>query len=290
MQKLNYSVLFIKSSEPAVLQATSTVIQHLNHIEHPFALTTETAALLNDTTSTVTEMEALPSECDHIIVIGGDGSLLSAAKPAARQDIPVIGINLGTLGFLTDVCPTDLRALTDILSGHYLIEPRGLLEVSLSNQHADLALNDIVLSRHAARLLAYDVFIDEEFVCAQRADGLIVSTPTGSTAYALSAGGPIIHPQMQAISLVPLCPHRLNSRPIIVPATSVIDIYLTLEHSNADTLLSCDGFDLKCADVKQASIFQSKQTLKLLHPLNYNYFEALKSKLHWEHSTTLSNQ
>ena len=289
MAKLKRAIIFIKSDSTEVLHATRTIVEHLKQIKHDYVFTEETAKYLPDIKAPCVKIQALPKDCDHLIVIGGDGSLLSAAKPAAHQNKPVIGINLGTVGFLTDVSPTDLHGLSEMLSGQYVTEKRALLQAQCTDHAPHYALNDIVISRHAARLLAYDVFIDDAFICSQRSDGLIISTPTGSTAHALSAGGPIIHPQLQALSLVPLCPHRLNSRPIIIPATHKIDLYLTTHTAMQDSVLSCDGLDLGYDSLTHVSISQAHATLKLLHPKHYNYFETLKSKLHWEKSPPLED-
>ena len=133
-------------------------------------------------------------------------------------------------------------------------------------------------------MLNFDLFINNEFVCSQRADGLIIATPTGSTAYALSAGGPILHPQLDALAIVPLCPHRLSSRPIVISSDNVIDIYLFKTKSQQDAIISCDGRSLDLSDIKQLTIKQCEQVITLIHPVSYNYFCALKSKLHWENN------
>ena len=288
MTPLHHSLIFVKSQEPAVVQAAVTVIQHLEHLKHPFALTVASAHALGGAYSDRVDSNIAPKSYDHMIVIGGDGTLLSAAKYAIQHQLPIIGINSGTVGFLADVCPTDLRILTTILSGDYFTETRHLLKVTLSDETTASALNDIVLSRQAARLLCYELFINDSFVCAQRADGLIISTPTGSTAYALSAGGSIIHPAIKAIALTPLCPHRLSSRPIIVPSDSIIDIHLTSPTAQHDALVSCDGFDMTTAPIHQATIQHAPEALQLIHPPHYCYFEALKHKLRWERSLTSS--
>lgn len=291
MQQFQNPLLFIKSNDPKVLHATKTVISYLHQQKINIALTAETADLIQHTDSHhIIDLDNLKSHAiDCLIVIGGDGSLLSSSKIAAKNQLPVIGINLGSVGFLTDVMPTDLRTLGAMLAGQYQKETRHFIEVSIDQGPSRLALNDVVVSRQAARLLDFEIFINQEFICSQRADGQIIATPTGSTAYALSAGGPIIHPRLNALSLVSLCPHRLNSRPIVVPENHQIDVYLANENSQTDALISCDGVAEPQQTVQCVSVQQSETYLTLLHPLQYHYFEALKSKLHWER-TTHSNE
>ncbi len=233
--------------------------------------------------------EALPramclAEAECLVMVGGDGSMLSVASEAAQHDVPLVGINRGHLGFLSDVHPNDLEALTAIVSGQYQTEQRSMLSVSINDAtETHLALNEVVLSRtERVRLVGFEIFVDQRFMCHHRADGLIVSTPTGSTAYALSAGGPILQPGLNAVVLVPLHPHRLNSRPIVVDNTQVLDIHI-LAKAQTNTRLSCDGHVLSHdGPLCKATICQAKDTLTLLHPPHYDYFETLKTKLHWE--------
>ncbi|OYV54393.1 MAG: NAD kinase, partial [Legionella sp. 21-45-4] len=183
---------------------------------------------------------------DLIIVVGGDGSLLSAARMGAVLDVPVIGINRGRLGFLTDISPHALdEALKEVLLGHYQAESRFLITLDtprIQNHPIEsTALNDIVLSRaNETHLIAFDVYINQQFVSHYRADGLIVATPTGSTAYALSAGGPIMHPELNALVIVPMFSHSLSSRPLVVDADGCIEIQINEQHE-PPLQLSCDG-------------------------------------------------
>lgn len=222
---------------------------------------------------------------DLLLVVGGDGSMLSAARLAVQKDIPVVGVNRGRLGFLADLAPDTLsQRLPEILQGKFIEEPRFLIESSANNGRASgLALNDVVISRGSVtHLLDFEVFVQNELVSHYRADGLIISTPTGSTAYSLSAGGPILHPSLAAMAIVPMFSHRLSSRPLVIAADSEISIRV----HNANTpgaLVIRDGQEsgyLASGDL--LSLRQYVQRLRLLHPQNYQYYETLRSKLGWE--------
>ncbi len=224
---------------------------------------------------------------DLILVVGGDGSLLSAARLAAHLEVPVIGINRGRLGFLTDISPNALNeALNQVLSGHYQAETRFLLTLKTPHTSADpihnTALNDIVLSRASGtHLIAFDVYIDQQFVSHYRADGLIIATPTGSTAYALSAGGPIMHPDLHALVIVPLFSHSLSSRPLVVDANVSVEIKLGKE-ADTQLQLSCDGHASHTIYPGETiQIKKSSKTLRLLHPDDYHYYDTLRVKLGW---------
>lgn len=225
---------------------------------------------------------------DIIIVVGGDGSLLSAARMAINVDLPVLGINRGRLGFLTDILPAELaQKLGAILQGTYQEEERFLLqcEISEGNQvfYKGNALNDVVLSRGTeTHLIEFDVYIQQKLVCHYRSDGLIVATPTGSTAYALSAGGPIMHPQLNAIVLVPMFSHSLSSRPIVVDGNAAIELRIS-ERNESDLRVSCDGHESRVVKPQQCvTIQKNAQKLRLLHPIDYLYYDTLRIKLGWE--------
>jgi NAD+ kinase len=222
-----------------------------------------------------------------IVVVGGDGSLLSAARMAIHANVPVIGINRGHLGFLTDISPTIFEsALADVLSGAYVKEKRSLLQLRFEDDRnqtiiAD-ALNDIVLSRgNETHLVRFEVYIDEQFVSHYRADGLIFSTPTGSTAYALSAGGPIMHPSLQALVMVPMFSHSLSARPLVIDANATIRLNIS-EHNEAPLQISCDGHNSYPIKPGTSVIIEKNpHTLELLHPKDYHYFDTLRVKLGW---------
>ncbi len=226
---------------------------------------------------------AMGEKGDLILVVGGDGSLLSAARLAVEVDTPVIGINRGRLGFLTDILPHDLEVqLTSVLTGHYIEENRFFLKMSIDSTVKGIALNDVVLSRgNETHLIAFDVHINHQFVSHYRADGLIIATPTGSTAYALSAGGPIMHPHLNALVIVPMFSHSLNSRPLVIDANDSLDI--TISEENDSTLqISCDGHESHPIKAGQAiHLEKNKQSLRLLHPCDYQYYDTLRDKLSW---------
>ncbi|MDF1645774.1 MAG: NAD(+) kinase [Legionellaceae bacterium] len=222
-----------------------------------------------------------------IVVVGGDGSLLSAARMAVHVGVPVIGINRGHLGFLTDVSPQAFEtALTEVLSGHYIQEKRSLLQLRFSDETNKTilgdALNDIVLSRGSeTHLVRFDVYINEQFVSHYRADGLIFSTPTGSTAYALSAGGPIMHPDLQALVMVPMFSHSLSSRPLVIDAHANIRLEIS-ERNEAPLQISCDGHNSYPIQPGTSVIIEKNpHVLELLHPKDYHYYDTLRVKLGW---------
>lgn len=222
-----------------------------------------------------------------IVVVGGDGSMLSAARMAVHVDVPVVGINRGYLGFLTDIAPQALETeLLPILYGNYTEEKRFLLKLELPNKPAEPmigdALNDIVLSRGSeTHLVRFDVYINEQFVSHYRSDGLILATPTGSTAYALSAGGPIMHPDLHALVMVPMFSHSLNSRPLVVDANACIRLHIS-ERNESSLPISCDGHESHHIHPGESLIIKKKsRTLHLLHPKDYHYYETLRAKLGW---------
>ena len=227
--------------------------------------------------------EKIPSEIDLMIVVGGDGSLLNAAHCALPHNLPVLGINRGHLGFLTDIHPNELSKISDVLSGKYTTEKRFLLKANNNEKHLGIALNDVVLlPGDTAQLIEFDVFINDQFVCHQRADGLIVATPTGSTAYALSGGGPILHPQLDAIVLVPMFPQTLSNRPIVVEGNSKIEL-LIHDENETSPCISCDGQQrIMIQPGSRITISKNEKTLQLIHPENYEYFTTLREKLGWQ--------
>ena len=247
------------------------------------AITSDPARELTGATH-VDEREAA-ARADLVIAIGGDGTMLHAARNVAGRDVPLVGINRGRLGFLTDVSPEQLRdALDAILEGNYLAEPRLTLEARVGKQKASamFALNDIVLQKgDTGRLLDFTTEVDDVYVNTHRGDGLIVATPTGSTAYALSCSGPIIQPNVDALVLVPICPHTLSDRPLVLPSSS--EIRVTLDNAGgSEAHVVCDGESLaRMSEGDVLTVTLAKQPVTLLHPREYNYYELLRSKLNW---------
>ncbi|MFP6839598.1 MAG: NAD(+) kinase [Pseudohongiellaceae bacterium] len=246
-----------------------------------------TARLIDSSGQQVCKREELSNHCDLVIVVGGDGSMLNVAKYVTADQVPVIGINRGRLGFLTDISPDDIEArVEDVLSGNYHVESRFLLEVAIRREDGleslGCALNDVVLHPgQAAQMIEFELFVDDKFVYSQQSDGLIVATPTGSTAYSLSAGGPIMHPDLNAVVLVPMYPHSLNSRPIVVDGDSEIRLVVAAKGS-LQPQLSCDGEVRYTASAGDEIVVSKKElALQLVHPLDHSFYQACRSKLGW---------
>ena len=226
---------------------------------------------------------------DLAIVVGGDGYMLGAARVLSCYNIGVIGVNRGNLGFLTDLSPNDLLPpLEKILAGESCSEQRFIIEAEV-HRHGKLkssnsAVNEAVLhAGKVASMIEFEVYIDGSFMFSQRSDGLIISTPTGSTAYSMSAGGPIMTPNLNALSLVPMFPHTLTSRPVVVDGQS--EIKMILANENYENLqVSCDGHViLAVMPGDEVFIRKSENTLRLIHPLDHDYFNVLRNKLSWGH-------
>lgn len=247
---------------------------------------TAAANALGDAAVPVDDAE-LVARAQLAVVIGGDGSLLYAARLVAGSGIPLLGINRGRLGFLTDVMPQDMFQSVDaVLEGRYERDHRPLLEARLSGPQREtrsqLALNDVVLAKwETGRILDFETRIDGRFVNSHGADGLVVASGTGSTAYALSCGGPIVDPALDVLVVVPICPHTLADRPIVVSGRSTVSVTL---HERHDTRaqVTCDGAALGELQPGQLlEIRPSEHRITLLHPPGYDYFRLLRSKLHW---------
>ena len=225
--------------------------------------------------------------CDLVIALGGDGTLLSAARLLARKQIPLMGIHFGTLGFLVEIAPEDMETqLDEIFSGKYRIEQRLMLEAAVMRDDQLLAqhdaCNDVVI-RHpgSARMIEMDTTVDGAFINTVWADGLIVATPTGSTAYALSSGGPLVEPTLDATLIVPICPHTLSYRPLIIDAHKTVEIIYTL-HNQDSGLVSMDGQIAETIQPGDRIIIKAMSSkLKLIQPRTHDYFSTLRTKLRW---------
>src|SRR5690606_17572920 len=233
----------------------------------------------------------LAARADVIVAIGGDGTMLHAARRVAGHGVPLLGVNLGKLGFLTDILPEQaLETIDAILCGDYGADKRRKLEAELDGDGERrapmIALNDVVLQkRGSSRILDFATWVDGSYVNTHGGDGLVVATPTGSTAYALSCGGPIIQPNLDAIVMVPICPHTLSDRPLVLDPSSVIEVRL---HPGTDVsaLVACDGDEYNALDAGATlRIRASESRVTLLHPRDYNYYELLRSKLNWGSAT-----
>lgn len=235
----------------------------------------------------VLSRDKLGAQCDLIVVVGGDGSLLGVARDLAATGTPVIGVNRGGLGFLAGVAPDQIaQQLGEVLAGQYVANHRFLLEARVIRDGVDVggscALNDVVV--HAgtmSRMMDFSLVIDDTFVYEQRSDGLIISSPTGSTAYALSAGGPIMHPNLDAVVIVPMFPHTLTSRPLMVPGDSHIEVIVgTTDSTNPQ--VSCDSqVDIPVEMDDRVQIRKYPHQLELLYPVEHSFYESCRSKLDW---------
>lgn len=259
----------------------------LHSLNKEVVLEENAAHMIDGDRLSVVPADQLKEKADLLIVVGGDGSLLNAAHIAVPQELPVLGINRGRLGFLTDIPPNELMKISAILEGHYQEEQRFLLDMTAEHNDKTLAqgiaLNDVVLlPGDVAKMIEFDIYVDNDFVCHQRADGLIVTTPTGSTAYALSGGGPILHPRLDAVALVPMFPHTLSSRPIVVEAKSQIKINIS-RANDVSPYVSNDGQQRTPVPPEgNICIHKYPHSLRLIHPEDYNYFDTLRRKLDWE--------
>ena len=223
--------------------------------------------------------------CDLAIVVGGDGTLLNAARTLADYDVPVVGVHLGRLGFLADITPdVMIQNIEEILSGHYIEETRFLLHAIIERDGSEIGESDALNDVHkwnVARMIELETYINDNFVSTERSDGLIVATPTGSTAYALSGGGPILHPNLNAILLVPISPHTLSHRPIVVDGESKIEVVCS-DSNREQVQVTCDGqisFGLEPGD--RVVIRKKEKTVRLIHPVYHDHYEILRAKLHW---------
>ncbi len=272
-----------KNIKKTISTITETLLQHncailTEHVAEEFLPTHIQYELIN--------REIIGQAADLIIVLGGDGSLLSAARSIVENQTPIVGINRGTFGFLTDIPPKEIaNKLAPILLGEYISEQRFMLHTKVIEEnnllHNSVALNDVVLhSAGVSKMINFVVNINSEHAYQQRSDGLIIATPTGSTAYALSGGGPILHPQLDAIVLVPMHPHTLSNRPIVINSNHEITLNLSPQSHAAQ--LSFDGQNsFNITENSQVTISRYSKQITLLHPKSYAYFSTLRNKLGW---------
>src|SRR5690554_2454517 len=270
-----------------VVETLKRLMRYLDEHNYQVIVEARTAGVMLGHGFQEADLKMLAEICDLVIVVGGDGSLLGAARAMAKTGVPVLGVNRGRLGFLTDILPEEVEEkVAEVLAGKFTSERRFLLDAEVYREgeligSAD-GLNDVVLHPgKSARMIEFDLYIEGQFVYNQRSDGLIVATPTGSTAYALSGGGPIMHPKLDALVLVPMFPHTLSSRPIVVDGKSEIKIVIDPDLSIYPTI-SCDGqADIPCAPGDSITIRKKAHKLKLIHPKGHNFYEICRTKLGW---------
>jgi len=276
-----------KTGDPSVAPTLQALARQLQDSGCEVFLDHASSDHLGESIRNAMSREELAGRCDLIVAVGGDGTLLDTGRTVGPQGIPLLGVNQGRLGFMVDVTPEEMHTtLEEVLAGRYLLEERVMLTARIRKGDEELgpfnALNDVVVhSGKFARLLEFDTHMNGDFISQHRADGMIVPTPTGSTAYALSGGGPVLHPAMDAVLLVPICPHTLSDRPMVVDGQAHIAIEIAGDEETR-ALVTCDGqknWPLSAGDrvhVKQASC-----RLNLIHPRTYDYFAILRNKLHW---------
>jgi len=278
-------------ADPEVAEPLSVLVPHLAARKITVLVGTETPlpGAMPDIVRVPTA--ELATRADLVIAIGGDGTLLYAAGLVARHGVPLLGINRGRLGFLTDVMPEHLVAEVDAaLQGKLIPDERPLLAARLENRSgviaAALALNDVVLQRLATgRMVDVESHIDGRYVNTHAGDGVVIASATGSTAYALSCGGPIVEPHLDVFVVAPICPHTLSNRPIIVSARCSIEIQLLDRHDSRAQLV-CDGAVLaEITPGDRLSVKQASERVTLLHPVGHDYYRLLRSKLHWGHGS-----
>jgi NAD+ kinase len=276
-----------KFDDPQAVDSMLALIEHLALRSRRVLIDSEVdAAFTASGIERVTE-EQLIERADLIVVVGGDGTMLHAARLAAESSVPLLGVNRGRLGFLTDISPKDMcERIDDVLAGRFVRETRTLLEAQLVKDGAPsrrmLAMNDVVLQKwETGRMLDFETWIDGNYVNTHGGDGLVIATATGSTAYALSCGGPIIHPDVDALVLAPICPHTLSDRPIVIRASSKVELRL-IERFEIKGQITCDGvaFD-SLSEGDRLVITQSQARVSLLHPPGHDYYRILRSKLYW---------
>ena len=244
-----------------------------------------TASHIGDNKYPVLVLEEIGRQADLAVVLGGDGTMLNIARTFAPCDVALVGVNQGRLGFLTDISiDTMFETIGTILDGNYVTEERMLLEAEVfsgeSSVFTMLAFNDVVISKGIkGSMIELEVRIDGQFLYTVRADGLIVASPTGSTAYALSSGGPIVHPSLSVMALVPICPHTFSSRPIVISSDSVVEIIIGDAADARAHFDSHSRFDLREQD--HVVVRRYGHTIRLLHPVGHNYYSMLREKLHW---------
>ncbi len=274
---------------------SATIIELSEHLTRGGAhvlLDEGTAELVRDHKIEVASRQGIGSRCDLVVVVGGDGTLLNAARSLTDYDVALLGINRGRLGFLTDISPAHMgERLDEILRGHYTSEDRLLLHTYIEREGQNIsestAFNDVVVHKwDVARMIEFRTYINDKFVHLMRSDGLIVSTPTGSTAYALSGGGPILHPNIHSVVLVPICPHTMSNRPIVVDASSIIRIEVS-DNTRSPAQITCDGqINLGLVSGDRVIIRKKDRPVRLIHPQDHNYFDVLRAKLRWSESPT----
>ncbi|MBT8112062.1 MAG: NAD(+) kinase [Gammaproteobacteria bacterium] len=285
-----------KPDDPAIAATVQSLYKYLVGQSLEIWADKVSASFLASEQINESSLDEIASNSELVIVVGGDGTILHAAHSLIQKEIPLLGINLGRLGFLAEISPSEIeKQLGQILSGEYEEAQRIVLQASLIRDGKTIgsccAINDVVVhAKQMVRMIEIESRVNKQYVNTLRADGYIVATPTGSTAYALSGGGPILHPNIDAIVLVPICPHTLSNRPIVVDAHSRVEILLSEENRHT-ALASIDGqIDMDFMPGDTIVIEKCKHVLRLIQPKNYDYFDVLRVKLRWSTSPDNNNK
>mgnify|MGYP003645443966 CR=1 FL=1 len=285
--KFNSIGIIAKYNDKLVFETVRSLYDFLQANEIKICADKDAKICLESTGVSCVDIKEMHKNIDLAIVVGGDGTLLSSAQSMVEHDIPIIGINRGRLGFLTNILPENMHQdLEQILNGEFQQEARTVMtarHMRGEEQLADcLAINDVVVhARYVVRMIELETRIDDEYLNTVRADGLIVATPTGSTAYALSGGGPIVHPSVATTLIVPICPHTLSNRPIAVDENSRIEIVYSV-HNQLNGIASIDGqMETEVIPGDRIIIERSPKPLTLIQPNSYSFFKVLRQKLNW---------
>ena len=286
MNKFKRVAIYSSKNDKQILEIASHCIEVLKNQKIEIILTDNLVSLKKSGLKVYKNQNNLINKTDLIISIGGDGTLLGCARRYGFFGIPVLGINLGNLGFLADIPPEAIsNSLLEVINGNYIKDSRFFLEANLTHKNKKfIALNEIVIHSGAiAQLIDYEVYIDSLFAYRQRADGLIINTPTGSTAYSLSGGGPIVHPGLDAITLLPMFPHSLNTSPLVINS----EIKIVLKKNKSRAMLSLDSHDSLMLKAEDSLIIKkARSELTLIHPLGHDFFSSCRNKLGWSSSIT----
>lgn len=276
-----------KQKDPRIAESLQRVADFLVARSRELIIERETAAFFASERWEAVERSALGQRCDLVIVVGGDGTLLHAARDLASSGIALLGIKRGRLGFLADVLPETLDTdLAAVLEGEYREEERFLIQAELEREGETCligtALNDVTMRiQEIVRMIEFEIYINGRFLKSQRSDGLVVATPTGSTAYALSAGGPILDVDLNAMVLVSICPHALSNRPLVIGADSLVEIVIS-EYNIGLGQASCDGQPSVLLEVgDKIKIRKQSESVRLIHPAGHDHYSILRAKLHW---------
>ena len=282
-KKFSKITLSTSSKDRRVISIARQIIEILSSLGVEISHDKSLPGLKNNTSSKLLSAGDIVSNSDLLIAIGGDGTILNCSRIYGSKGVPLLGINLGKLGFLSDIAPNDVTtSLVEVINGKYLTDSRFFLEASIKkDRESFMALNEIVIhSGSIAQLIEFEVYINDSFVYRQKADGLIINTPTGSTAYSLSGGGPIVHPEVGAITLLPMFPQSLSSSSLVVKDSSLIKVVLT--ESGSSCQVSFDSQDkINLKGKKEITISKSSSQLTLIHPSGHDFYGGCRNKLGW---------